>query len=203
MSFFEQRLPERFSFGAKGGPMFSTEVNKTAGGQRYANQNWLLPLHRFDVSHNAKTEDAFQEIRAFFYNVKGMFDAFRFKDWGDYKATSQPLTSIVTGTSYQMTRAYIFGARTFSRPIFKPVSGATVTRNRSGALSSASVSVDTTTGIVTILSGHVGGDVYTWSGEFDIPVAFTSDMLERSIDNRSDGEFVMSWPSIQVEEIRL
>jgi hypothetical protein len=45
--------------------------------------------------------------------------------------------------------------------------------------------------------------VYTWTGEFDVPVAFTSDMLERSIDNRSDGEFVMSWPSIQVEEIRL
>ena len=49
MSFFEARLPERFSFGARGGPLFSTEVVKTTGGQRFANKNWLMPLHRYDV----------------------------------------------------------------------------------------------------------------------------------------------------------
>jgi uncharacterized protein (TIGR02217 family) len=202
MSFFESRLPERFSFGAKGGPVFSTEVVKTAGGQRYANKNWLMPLHRFDVSENVKTQDDYDAIRAFFYNVAGQFDGFRFKDWSDYRATAQPLTAIVSGSTYQMTRAYIFGARTFSRPIYKPNAGASFTRTRSAVTSSISASYSTTTGVVTV-SGHVSGDTYAWTGEFDVPVAFTSDMCEASIDNKSGGQFVISWPNVQVEEIRL
>jgi uncharacterized protein (TIGR02217 family) len=202
MSFFEQRLPERFSFGAKGGPAFSTEVVKTAGGQRYANKNWTMPLHMYDVSANVKTQTDFESIRAFFYNVSGQFDGFRFKDWADYQATSQPLTAIVTGSTYQMTRAYIFGTRTFSRPIYKPNAGASFTRTRSGVTSSISPSYSTTTGVVTV-TGHVAGDTYAWSGEFDVPVAFTSDLCEASIDDKSAGQFVISWPDIQVQEIRL
>lgn len=202
MAFFESRLPERFSFGAKGGPMFSTEVNKTQGGQRFVNKNWTMPLHRFDVSENVKTEDDFAEIRAFFYNVAGQYDGFRFKDWGDYTATAQPLSAISAGTTYQMNRAYIFGARTFLRPIYKPVAGATFTRTRSGVTSAITPTVSTTTGVVTV-TGHVSGDTYRWTGEFDVPVAFTSDMMEVTIDNRSAGQFVVSWPSVQVEEIRL
>ncbi len=202
MSFFEDRLPPRFSFGAKGGPAFSTEVVKTQGGQRYANKNWTMPLHRYDVSENVKTQDDFDEIRAFFYNVSGQFDGFRFKDWADYRATAQPLTAIVTGSTYQMTRAYVFGARTFSRPIYKPNSSATFTRTRSGVTSTITPSYSTTTGIVTV-TGHVTNDTYKWTGEFDVPVAFTSDMCEASIDNKSAGQFVISWPNVQVEEIRL
>ena len=30
-----------------------------------------------------KDETDFAEIRAFFYNVAGQFDGFRFKDWAD------------------------------------------------------------------------------------------------------------------------
>ncbi len=202
MSFFEDRLPPRFSFGARGGPMFSTEVVKTQGGQRYSNRNWTMPLHSYDVSENVKTQDDFDEIRAFFYVVAGQFDGFRFKDWLDYRATTQPLTVIVAGTSYQMTRAYVFGSRTFSRPIYKPLSGATFIRTRSGTPSTITPSYSTTTGIVT-MTGHVMGDTYTWSGEFDVPVAFKSDMCEASIDNKSGSQFVISWPNVQVEEIRL
>ena len=203
MSFFEQRLPEKFSFGAKGGPCFSTEVVKTVGGQRFANRNWTMPLHRFDVSESIKTQADFDQIRAFFYNVSGQFDGFRFKDWGDFTATAQPLTAIVTGSTYQMTKAYTYGSRTFSRPIYKPTSTATFTRTRSSVTTTITPSYDTTTGIVTV-TGHVSGDTYAWTGEFDVPVAFTSDMLEATIENRSRASgFLISWPNIQVEEIRL
>ncbi len=101
-----------------------------------------------------------------------------------------------------MERAYVFGARTFLRPIYKPVTGATFTRTRSGVTSAITPTVATTTGVVTV-TGHSSGDTYRWTGEFDVPVAFTSDMMEASIDNRSAGQFVISWPSVQVEEIRL
>lgn len=203
MSFFENRLPERLSFGARGGPAFSTEVVKTQGGQRSSNRNWLFPLHRFDVSHGVKSEEDFDEIRSFFYNVSGQFDGFRFKDWADYKANRQPLTTITLGTSYQLNRQYVRGSRTFNRPIYKPVSG-TIVVYRNGSVIAPAVS--TTTGVVSI-TGHTGGDFYTWSGEFDIPVAFTSDILETVIENKTGSggtsDFLISWPSIQLEEIRL
>lgn len=205
MSFFDSRLPERFSFGARGGPMFSTEVVRTVGGQRFANKNWIFPLHRYDVSHGVKNTEDFEVIRAFFYNVAGQFDGFRFKDWADYQANGQPLTAISEGVTYQMARAYVRGSRTFNRAIYKPVVGtATIVRDRSGTLSTPATSIDYSTGIVTISNSHITGDVYTWSGEFDVPVAFTSDMLEAVIENRNHSEgFLITWPSIQVQEIRL
>lgn len=201
MSFFEDRLPECFSFGARGGPVFSTEVVKTQGGQRYANKNWTMPIHRYDVSEAIKTEEDFETIRAFFYNVSGQYDGFRFKDWADYRATAQPL-SLISGSIYQLNRAYVRGSRTFTRKITKPVDSITVYRTRSGATSAISPTISYTTGQVTV-SGHAGGDTYSWTGEFDVPVAFSSDMLEAVIENKNDGAFLIRWPSIQVEEIRL
>ena len=202
MAFFDDRMPERLSFGARGGPMFSTEVNKTTGGQRYANGNWLYPLHLFDVSQGVKTQTDFEEIRAFFWVVNGRRDAFRFKDWSDYRAVSQPLV-LIGGSDYQLLRRYSHGSRTFDRPIYKPVATPTVYRTRVGVTTAISPTIDLTTGEVTV-SGHLGGDTYTWTGEFDVPVAFVNDQLESIIVNRNPQEgFLIEWPSIQLEEIRL
>jgi hypothetical protein len=50
----------------------------------------------------------------------------------------------------------------------------------------------------------VGGDTYTWAGEFDVPVCFTSDQMEAQIASRHpSGEYLVNWPSIELEEIRL
>lgn len=202
MAFFETRLPECYAFGARGGPVFSTEVVKTTGGQRYANANWLMPLHLYDISQGVKTQTDFEVIRDFFYVVGGRRDGFRFKDWADYVATLQPL-SLITGSVYQMNRVYVRGSRTFARPIYKPVAGATFVRTRGGTPSAITPTVDYTTGQVTV-SGHVAGDTYAWSGEFDVPVAFVNDQMEAEITNRNQREgFLITWPSIQIEEIRL
>ncbi|MEO6710028.1 MAG: DUF2460 domain-containing protein [Planctomycetota bacterium] len=202
MSFFEERLPDCYSFGARGGPVFSTEVVRTAGGQRYANKNWLLPIHRYDISSGIKTRDDFEVLRAFFYNVAGQFDGFRFKDWADYQADRQP-TVLVSGAIYQMQRSYIRGIRTFKRTISKPVSGTVIFyRTRAGVTSTISPTIDYTTGQVTV-AGHVAGDAYTWSGEFDVPVAFTSDAMEREIVDKNAEGLLIGWPSVQIEEIRL
>jgi uncharacterized protein (TIGR02217 family) len=197
MAFFEHRLEDCYSFGARGGPMFSTEVVKTFGGQRYANGNWAYPLHLYDISAGVKTEADFADLRAFFFNVGGRRDAFRFKDWADYRATRQPLSVITAGSVYQLLRRYTSGPRTFDRPIYKPVAGLTVYRNGS-AIAPA---VATTTGRVTV-TGHSSGDVYTWTGEFDVPVAFVNDQLEHEIVNKGRDGLLISWPSIQLEETR-
>lgn len=202
MSFFEDRIPDAVGLDITGGPNFSTEVVKTQGGQRYANKNWLYPLHRFRFGYAGMKEREILVHRSFFYNVAGRADGFRFKDWGDYKATRQPL-SLITGSIYQLNQTYVRGLRTFTRPIYKPVNGkVTVFRTRAGVTSSISPTIDTTNGQITV-SGHVAGDSYSWTGEFDVPVVFNSDAFEAQIVNKGAEGFILTWPSKEIEEIRL
>jgi hypothetical protein len=65
-----------------------------------------------------------------------------------------------------------------------------------------SPSIDYTTGIVTI-SGHTGGDTYTWAGDFDVPVAFADDAMDDiELTGMAGAEF-LGVSSINLEEIRL
>jgi uncharacterized protein (TIGR02217 family) len=161
-----------------------------------------MPLHVYDIGHAIKREEDFEVLRTFFYNVKGQFEGFRFKDWADYRATDQPM-SLISGAIYQLNRAYIRGIRTFTRKITRPVSAIVVKRNRAGVITIISPTIDYATGQVTV-AGHVGGDVYTWTGEFDVPVVFTSDAMETIIENKNPGvdQLLIRWPTVQVEEIR-
>lgn len=204
MSFFEHRMNPDLSFGAKGGPVFNTSKAYSQGGQRYGNKNWTAPLHRYDVQHCIKTKSDFDEIRNFFYNVAGSFDGFRFKDWADFESDGNGSMTLVSGSNYQLYKTYIVGARTYSRIIKKPVAGVQIYRRRAGVTSNitGSSTVTTSTGVVAV-TGHAGGDTYTWSGEFDVPVAFASDEFMPIITNKRDTEFLMDSGPIMLEEIRL
>lgn len=205
MAFFEQRISDRFSYGAQGGPVFSTAVRQAQGGARFANQNWEFPLHRWSLAKSVETNEDFEEIRAFFYNVAGMFDGFRFKDASDYQATQDnSALEFITGSTWQLQRIYEIGSRTFVRNITKPVASpaAVVYRTRSAVVSVATASIATTTGIATI-SGHVSGDTYTWVGEFDVPVCFASDAMKAEVVSSHSDQYLIGWPSVEIEEIRL
>lgn len=205
MPFLEERLDPRIKFGVRGGPNWKTAKARTSGGQRFAVQVWEYPLHIYDLSQAVKTESDFEYCRAFFYNVAGAFEGFRFKDWSDYRVTiDSGQLALVAGSQYQAEKAYAIATRTYRRPIQKLVDGtvevfrirAAVTSNITG-----SSTVDASTGLVTV-TGHVDGDTYRWAGEFDVPVAFVGDSMDAEIVNRGK-ELLISWPSIQVEEIRL
>ena len=204
MAFFEHRMNPDLSFGAKGGPVFNTSKAYAQGGQRYQNKNWTAPMHRYDVQHCIKTKSDFDEIRNFFYNVSGAFDGFRFKDWADFESDGNGFMSLISGSNYQMYKSYAIGVRTYSRIIQKPVAGVQIFRTRSGTTTNitGASTVTTSTGIVAV-TGHVGGDTYTWSGEFDVPVAFVSDEFMPIITNKSGSEFLMDSGPIMLEEIRL
>jgi len=190
MAFFEERFPDCLSFGAIGGPSFSTSVAWTTNGYRTSNRKFLYPLHEYEVAQNVKTEEDFETVRSFFLNVYGQFDGFRFKDWADYKVVgTQGIIIDVSGVKH-LGRRYSFGARSFDRLISKPVVG-TVTITGGGTL-------DYTTGIIT------GGSPTSWVGEFDVPAVFTTDLLSAAIVNRSgDGQFFMSWSSVPIKEFRV
>ncbi len=205
MAFFEQLFPEEISSDMVTTPRFRNAKAYMASGQRVVNAQALMPLHDFTISHPIRTSADFEELRAFFYVVGADRDGFRLKDWSDYKATfSRSSLTLVAGETsvYQMNRLYTFGSRTFVRPIFKPVAGVLIQRNRGGTLTDATADclVATTTGLVTVNTGHAPGDVYTWQGEFHIPVAFKDPSAAWRVIGTSS--MLTEWQSIELEETR-
>lgn len=191
MSFFEERFPSCIKFGVTGGPRFSTSKATSQNGFTSKQRNWLYPLQSYQAADGIKNEADFEAVRAFFYNVYGGFDGFRFKDWSDYKvADGQGVIITHDDDSKQLARAYTYGARTFIRPISKPVPG-TVTITGGGTL-------DYTTGLID------GGTPTSWVGEFDVPVEFAEDLMDVEVVNRSGTKgLFLSWASLQLQEIRL
>jgi len=191
MSFFEERFPSCIKFGVTGGPRFSTSKATSQNGFTSKQRNWLYPLQSYQADNAIKNEADFEAVRAFFYNVYGGFDGFRFKDWSDYKvADGQGVIITHDDDSKQLARAYTYGARTFIRPITKPVPG-TVVITGGGTL-------DYTTGLIS------EGDPVSWTGEFDVPVEFAEDLMDVEVVNRSGTKgLFLSWASLQLQEIRL
>jgi len=192
------RFPDAISLGAVGGPGYSTDIVVVNSGAESRNINWSLPLSSYDVAHGVRSPEQMDVLIAFFRTVKGRGHSFRFKDWTDFQVS--PATSGLTliddtAHTYQLAKRYINGDETETRPIQKPVA-------ESFALFSAGVqmitgyALDATTGIVTL--DDTGVDL-TWSGEFDVPCRFDTDVMKITMDARQ----FYSWGQIPVVEIRL
>lgn len=204
MAFFEELFPPDIARDAVSMPRFKNSKAYMPSGQRVANALSLLPLHDFSIAQPVKTGEDFKMLRAFWYVVGGDRDGFRFKDWSDYKGSfADTSLSLVNASTYQMNRLYTFGARTFVRPIFKPISGVQIQRNRAGTLTNvtADCTVSLTNGLVVVNSGHVSGDTYQWSGQFHVPVAFKDPAAMWRILGTSS--MLTDWSGIELEEFRL
>lgn len=190
MSFFEIQFPTDLSYGASGGPRFSTDIITVSSGYEQRNINWAKSRASYDVSHQVKTQVQLDELIAFFRNCKGKGIGFRFKDWTDYiVSTSNGRFVLLTATTFQMQKEYDVGGNTVLRSISKPVSGTISIVGGSGAV------VDNLTGIVTVSSGTPTA----WSGEFDVPCRFDTDEMQTSIDDFN----VQSWNGIPIVEVRI
>ena len=203
MAFYEQVFPECISVGMEGGPRFIAMEANTIGGQRYTNLLDPYPLHQFSLAQPPQYEEEFELLRAFFWAVRGI-DGFRFKDWSDFMATRDNTSlTLISGTTWQMNRIYVSPGRTAIRPIYKPVTGAQIWRLRSGSSTdiTGSSTINTTNGQV-VITGHAGGDAYTWVGEFHLPAAFGEpQMLARALGGAPNSRLV-EWPDIDIRETR-
>lgn len=204
MAFFEQLFPPEISVGMTGGPRFMNSKAYTLSGRRYTNRDALYPLHDYSLAQPSMREDLFERLRAFFWVVGGDADAFRFKDWADYRCTlANSGATLVAGSTWQLARLYRAGSRTYTRPIAKPVAGARIWRTRAGVVSdvTAGTTLDTTTGRFDV-TGHEAGDTYAWQGEFHVPAAFKDPAATwRWLGERGSAQ--MQWPSLEIEEVRL
>lgn len=203
MAFFEELFPPEISVGMTGGPRFINSKAYTQSGHRHTNRLALHPLHEYSLAQPSMRDELFDRLRAFFWVVGGDADAFRFKDWSDYRCSqANGITTEVSASVYQLHKAYTYGARTSVRPISKPVAGARIYRTRTGVVTdiTAASTLDTTTGRVTVVD-HLAGDTYGWAGEFHVPVAFRdSGAVWQWLGN--SGSANMAWPSLEVEEVR-
>lgn len=197
MTFHNVRLPEKYSKGATGGPMFMTKIVGNTSGFENRNGYWTEPLHRYQIGHNIKTPAAMAELTAFFLNRSGRLHSFRFKDWTDYQGTNEPIgTGDGADTTFQLIKRYSDGSYNHDRRITKPVTG-TVVVNVSG--SPVTVNSVSDTGVVTLAAAPAAAAPVTATFEFDVPVRFDVDIA----DVVYEAPGARSWPDIPLMEVRI
>lgn len=207
MTIADVRLPEKWSKGSAGGPMWMTDVVPLASGDEYREGRWIDALWRYEIAHNIKTPEAIAELRAFQLARRGQRDGFLLKDWLDYTskasgdgipgAVDQPLgVGDGSTTTFQLVKRYADAVSPYERPILWPVSD-TLLIAVDGIPAPSGWIVNRGTGVVTFSSAPADGSVLSAGFEFDVPVRFEDDWLSISFDtinSRSAG----SVPLIEV-----
>lgn len=194
--FIEVRLLDCVSFGTQGGPTWVTRRKGLRSGIVRRNPLRTRPTYRFAVIYKNLLPPDYPEILAAFNACMGGVHSFRLKDWSDFEAENEVLSTLGTGApqSIQLTKGYSFGGQSVSRPIRKPVAGSVVVTANNVPIAAT---IDTATGIATYTAAN--GAVVRWSGEFDVPVMFSDDQLSFSFNDRnSDGLFLTG--DVQLEE---
>jgi len=193
-TFSEALFPLEVSAWAVGGRGFKTTVIQTYGGDEFRNGAWAQPLGMWDVqdafrSTNPNSPYNIALLRNFLMAGMGQLYGFRFRDPQDYKDEGAGVFIAIDATHFQCYKQYAITSLVFQQIIQKPVSPIVVTGG-------TGVSVDYTTGIVTV----AGGTPTSWTGNFDIPCRFADDFPEIGLDNSSGA--LWDWQNVKIQEIR-
>jgi uncharacterized protein (TIGR02217 family) len=212
MSFHDIRFPTAISRNAQGGPERRTDVVVLGSGYEERNSRWADSRRSYNAGYGVKSLDDLHQIIGFFEERRGRLHGFRWRDPTDWKSCAPNATptsldhTIGTGTgalaTFQLTKVYGSAFAPWTRDIEKPVSG-TVKIAVAGAekAEGTDFAVDTATGIVTFLAGHLPstGQSVTAGFEFDVPVRFDTDKLEINLSGFTSGAI----PNIPIVEVRL
>lgn len=195
MAFWEQRISDAVARGSRGGPRGRRTKVYSVSGRLVQQFDWVRPVHFYDISYGIKTAAQFEEIRAAFMICQFTpYEGMRFRDWGDYKATTANTTLASLGSgNWQLQRRYSLGGINFDRDIYKPNSGVVVYDAGGSPLTAT---VNTTTGIAAVT-----GTPARWAGTFDVPVTFTDDTLDSIEIDGSVGAILNGLRSIMLEEL--
>ena len=200
MAFIEVAFPSDIAYGSAGGPEYSTDIVITHGGYEQRNVNWSQARAKYNVAHGVKTQPQLDALIAFFRARKGRADAFRFKDWSDYKVTAQTIgTGDGVNKIFQLVKTYVSGGISETRTITKPVAG-TVNVYIAGVLqASTAYALDTTTGKISFVTTPASSAIITADFQFDVPARFDTDTLSAKLDSYG----VNSWNNIPIVEVRV
>jgi len=212
MNFHEVRFPTGISLGSAGGPERRTDVVVLGSGFEERNARWADSRRAYNAGYGIRSLDDLHEVIAFFEERRGQLYGFRWHDPLDCKSASPqgPVSAtdqdIGTGDGaaavYQLVKQYGAAHLPWWRDIKKPVSGSVrIAVDGFEQTEGTAFTVDTATGLVTFLAGHIpaNGASITAGFEFDVPVRFNTDKLEVNIQGFRHGAI----PSIPIIEVRL
>lgn len=212
-SFIEVQFPTNISYGAVGGGGWSTRIVVTDAGYEYRQQLWNATRGKWTVGHNLRTPAEYGQLVAFHRNMLGRTIGFRFQDWTDYQAPDAAGNSGIISKNasgiWQLTKSYSVtdevSGFTYSqyRLISKPQPGTVqLFLNSVAHTLGAGGSLDYTSGQITFGSGDPNpgpSEVYTWTGQFDVPVRFDTDAPQFSYDIPTG----VGWRGIPIIELRV
>ena len=212
MNFHEIRFPTAISRNAQGGPERRTDVVVLGSGYEERNSRWADSRRVYNAGYGVRSLDDLHAVVGFFEERRGRLYGFRWKDHLDWKSCAPGETSAAgdqiigtgdgTRATFQLAKTYGSTLAPWIRAIRKPVAGSVKIAVAGAAKSEGSdFSVDSATGLVTFLAGHIpaAGEAVTAGFEFDVPVRFDTDKLEVSLQGLQHGAI----PSIPIIEVRL
>lgn len=211
-SFHDVLFPLDISLKSAGGPQRRTDVVALGSGAEERNARWKHSRRRYDAGYGVKTYEALSEVVAFFEERRGRLYGFRWRDRLDHSSAA-PDTGVAssdqligtgdgTTTTFQLVKSYGSVYSPYQRPIAKPVTGSVrVAVDSTEATEGTDFAVDTTSGIVSFLAGHIpaSGTAITAGFLFDVPVRFDTDYLEVDLSAFAAGAI----PKIPLVEIRV
>lgn len=203
-SFHEVQFPSKIGLGYSGGPEYKTVVISVDSASEQRIQQWTTGRHRYTMPSGEKRPSDMALLVAFFHARKGRLYGFRLKDWNDYTCVGQPCANDNVTTTILLQKLYQDVAGSELRRITKPVSGTTDTKSYTGIqlyrngvpINAVNYSINFTLGTI-VISGVDPGAVFTWDGEFDVPVRFDNDSMQMT----REGNQVFVWNDITFIEV--
>jgi uncharacterized protein (TIGR02217 family) len=210
-AFHEVLFPLDIALRSAGGPERRTDIVALGSGREERNARWAHSRRRYDAGYGVKTLDALSSVVAFFEERRGRLHGFRWRDRLDQSsaaagASVSPLDQVIgTGdgvkTTFQLAKTYGSIYAPYLRPVTKPVPASVrVAVAAAEVTQGVAFTCDTTTGVVTFLSGHIPavGAAVTAGFHFDVPVRFDTDYLEVDLSAFAAGHI----PKIPLVEIK-
>ncbi len=211
-AFHEVLFPLDIALKSAGGPERRTEIVAVGSGREERNARWAHSRRRYDAGYGVKTLDALSAVVAFFEERRGRLHGFRWRDRLDHSSAApglavSPLDQPIgagdgTTTTFQLVKTYGGVHAPYTRPIVKPVAGSVrVAVNGAEKTAGTHFTVNTATGVVTFLVGHVppASAAVTAGFQFDVPVRFDTDYLEVDLSAFAAGAI----PKIPLVEIKM
>jgi uncharacterized protein (TIGR02217 family) len=180
MTFFDIRLPTDISYGAVGGPEFSTTLSTTKSGSEVKIKNWSQPRYKYNIMYGLKNRNQMQKLINFFNVCQGKSAHFRYKDWLDYIATD---SFVANGdgvkTKFPLVKQYNFEKYTMARTINLPIISTIVVQINGNNYKDVTFNYNEE--VLEFTSPPKSGDVISASFEFDVKARFDIDFLPISL----------------------
>lgn len=159
-------------------------------GNETVNPNRSQHRRVFNAAFGVRTLADLRILSAFFHAMGGPVTGFLVKDWTDFQTTrtvttltSSPVTvstqGVATETStpgvWQLQKKYTVASRSHLRNIKRPKAAASVYFDDVLATLTTGYTYDTTTGLLTVVSGDP--TAITWGGDFFVPCRFAQKNL--------------------------